>query len=166
MAWWSLGTASFHPPESCGYQQTYKRPSCYRITHNSPTRCISIIQSLWLPFLVLTLRRQHPHTFSDFQAWFLVYSASTSSGFSRDSRMRGSLSELVLHKKCHQLLPKHFTQHNYPNMGLKTWLLFQVDLSMPPESIIKCQPSSACLSDGSPILVGEKIQGLISFFHF
>lgn len=110
--------------------------------------------------------RQHPHTFSDFQAWFLVYSASTSSGFSRDSRMRGSLSELVLHKKCHQLLPKHFTQHNYPNMGLKTQLLFQVDLSMPLESIIKCQPSSACLFDGSLILVGEKIQGLISFFHF
>lgn len=58
LAWWALGTASFHPPESCGYQQTYKRPSCYGITHNSPARCISIIQSLWLPFLVLTLRRQ------------------------------------------------------------------------------------------------------------
>lgn len=99
--------------------------------------------------------RQHPHTFSDFQAWFLVYSASTSSGFSRDSRMRGSLSELVLHKKCHQLLPEQLTQHSYPNTGLKTQPFFQIDLGMSPESIIKCQPSSIHLS--KCILLGEKM---------
>ena len=50
------------------------------------------------------MKRVHRHpgvedawlTFSDFQAWFLVYSASTRSGASLDSRTRGSRSGLVL----------------------------------------------------------------------
>lgn len=37
-------------------------------------------------------------TLSDFQAWFLVYSASTSCGASLDRRIRGSRSGLVLSK--------------------------------------------------------------------
>lgn len=121
LAWRALETAAFHPPESCGYQQIYKPLSCYRITRNSPTRCISIIKSTFgYPFWSSCPEdRKHPHTFSDFQAWFLVYSASTSSGFSRDSRMRGSLSELVLHKKRHWLLPKHLTPCSHLDTGLK-----------------------------------------------
>lgn len=38
-------------------------------------------------------------TLSDFQAWFFVYSASTSSGASLDRRIRGSRSGLVLSQK-------------------------------------------------------------------
>lgn len=38
-------------------------------------------------------------TRSDFQAWFFVYSASTSSGSSLDRRIRGSRSALVLSKE-------------------------------------------------------------------
>lgn len=49
------------------------------------------VQQLW------TLHSRQ--TFSDFHAWFLVYSASTRLGSSLDSRINGSLSGLVLHKK-------------------------------------------------------------------
>lgn len=42
-------------------------------------------------------------TFSDFHAWFFVYSASTSSGVSLDRRTRGSRSGLVLSKTQNSL---------------------------------------------------------------
>lgn len=53
-------------------------------------------------------------TFSDLQAWFLVYSASTRSGWSLESRMRGSRSELVLWRsRTEELLylRSHHTTH-------------------------------------------------------
>lgn len=45
-------------------------------------------------------------TFSDFQAWFFVYSASTSSGSSLDSRTNGSRSGLVLAQQHGEELDK------------------------------------------------------------
>lgn len=45
-------------------------------------------------------------TFSDFQAWFFVYSASTRSGSSLDSRTNGSRSGLVLAQQHREELDK------------------------------------------------------------
>lgn len=147
--------SSFHPPES----PTLNRPASlpHATPLSSPTRCISIIKAILQcnPFWPsCSEERQHPLTFSDFQAWFLVYSASTSSGSSRDSRIRGSLSGLVLQKKWPQSLPNHLTWHSYPTTGLETLPLYGTDLSVCPENITECLPYSRHLSKG--MLAEEK----------
>lgn len=76
-----------------------------------------------------------PHKFtimfltrSDFQAWFFVYSASTSSGSSLDRRIRGSRSALVL-SQTHKGKSVKAAQHKENEWKMKetrpTWSLWR-----------------------------------------
>lgn len=67
-------------------------------------------------------------TRSDFQAWFFVYSASTSSGSSLDRRIRGSRSALVL-SQTHKGKSVKAAQHKKNDCTIKetgpTWNLWR-----------------------------------------
>ena len=66
------------------------------------------------------------HTASDFQAWFLVYWASISSGSFLDNSTRGSRSALVREPRKKPLLSFLFHGHLAASLQTGPWQNFQV----------------------------------------